>query len=112
MGRYPAAWNSSEEFWPEQFLASREAVDFQGNNYQLILFITDRRIFPDINFAVPVLETALVGLLHPTNELLGGGGGLMWLQRSCSRARRPRSTAHRRHRSGTHPAAIAAAAAT
>uniref|UniRef100_A0A0D3H9A0 Cytochrome P450 n=1 Tax=Oryza barthii TaxID=65489 RepID=A0A0D3H9A0_9ORYZ len=64
IGRDPAAWGSPEEFRPERFLAGGPAVDFRGNDYQLVPFGAGRRICPGISFAVPVLEMALVALLH------------------------------------------------
>uniref|UniRef100_A0A0D9XFY2 Cytochrome P450 n=1 Tax=Leersia perrieri TaxID=77586 RepID=A0A0D9XFY2_9ORYZ len=66
IGRDPAAWDSPEEFRPERFLPGGEAaaVDFRGSDYQLVPFGAGRRICPGINFAVPVLEMALVGLIH------------------------------------------------
>ncbi|XP_040383420.1 cytochrome P450 71A1-like isoform X2 [Oryza brachyantha] len=62
IGRDTAAWDSPEEFRPERFLNCQ--VDFRGNDYQLVPFGAGRRICPGINFALPVLEMALVGLLH------------------------------------------------
>ncbi|KAG8057520.1 hypothetical protein GUJ93_ZPchr0002g25812 [Zizania palustris] len=62
IGRDPAAWDAPEEFRPERFLGGR--VDFRGGDYQLVPFGAGRRICPGINFATPVLEMALVSLLH------------------------------------------------
>uniref|UniRef100_A0A0E0M3R2 Cytochrome P450 n=1 Tax=Oryza punctata TaxID=4537 RepID=A0A0E0M3R2_ORYPU len=77
IGRDTAAWDSPEEFRPERFLASRvQAVDFRGNDYQLVPFGAGRRICPGINFAVPVLEMALVGLLHHFDWELPAAGGV------------------------------------
>ncbi|KAJ1290537.1 hypothetical protein BS78_02G251700 [Paspalum vaginatum] len=64
IGRDPAVWDAPEEFRPERFLGGKPPVDFRGTDYQLIPFGAGRRICPGVNFAMPVLELALVNLLH------------------------------------------------
>nr|BAN19895.1 cytochrome P450 [Echinochloa phyllopogon] len=65
IGRDPAAWDAPEEFRPERFVVGgKPPVDFRGTDYQLIPFGAGRRICPGINFALPVLELALVSLLR------------------------------------------------
>ncbi|CAN6249886.1 unnamed protein product [Urochloa humidicola] len=68
IGRDPAAWDAPEEFRPERFEGCAggggPAVDFRGTDYQLIPFGAGRRICPGINFALPILELALAGLLR------------------------------------------------
>ncbi|KAL6601321.1 hypothetical protein ACP70R_044541 [Stipagrostis hirtigluma subsp. patula] len=62
IGRDPAAWDAPEEFRPERFAGG--AVDFKGNDYQLIPFGAGRRICPGINFALPIVELALASLVR------------------------------------------------
>ncbi|GJM99338.1 hypothetical protein PR202_ga16428 [Eleusine coracana subsp. coracana] len=65
IGRDPAAWDEPEEFRPERFVEGSSAgVDFRGSDYQLVPFGAGRRVCPGINFALPVVELALVSLLH------------------------------------------------
>ncbi|WVZ64681.1 hypothetical protein U9M48_014171 [Paspalum notatum var. saurae] len=76
IGRDPAAWDAPEEFRPERFLdaaAASGAVDLRGTDYQLLPFGTGRRICPGINFALPVLELAIVSLLRHFDWELPGG---------------------------------------
>jgi cytochrome P450 len=62
IGRDPASWDSAEEFVPERFLGS--AVDYRGQNFELIPFGAGRRGCPGVGFAVPTVEMALASLLH------------------------------------------------
>ncbi|KAK3129630.1 hypothetical protein QOZ80_6BG0482560 [Eleusine coracana subsp. coracana] len=65
IGRDPAAWDEPEEFRPERFVGgSSTGVDFRGSDYQLVPFGAGRRVCPGINFALPIVELALVSLLH------------------------------------------------
>jgi cytochrome P450 len=64
IGRDPAVWDAPDEFRPERFVGGSPSVDFRGTDYQFIPFGAGRRICPGINFALPVLELALVSLLH------------------------------------------------
>ncbi|WVZ64675.1 hypothetical protein U9M48_014165 [Paspalum notatum var. saurae] len=76
IGRDPAVWDAPEEFRPERFLdaaAASGAVDLRGTDYQLLPFGTGRRICPGINFALPVLELAVVSLLRHFDWELPGG---------------------------------------
>ncbi|CAL5069609.1 unnamed protein product [Urochloa decumbens] len=74
IGRDPAAWDAPEEFRPERFVGGgAPTVDFRGTDYQLIPFGAGRRICPGINFALPILELALAGLLRHFDWELPGG---------------------------------------
>ncbi|WVZ65104.1 hypothetical protein U9M48_014524 [Paspalum notatum var. saurae] len=64
IGRDPTVWDAPQEFRPERFVGAEPPVDFRGTDYQLIPFGAGRRICPGMNFAMPVLELALVSLLH------------------------------------------------
>jgi cytochrome P450 len=64
IGRDPAVWDAPDEFRPERFMSGSPSVDFRGTDYQLIPFGAGRRICPGINFALPVLELAIVSLLR------------------------------------------------
>ncbi|KAK7260171.1 hypothetical protein RIF29_25991 [Crotalaria pallida] len=60
--RDPEAWKDPEEFYPERFLNS--AIDFEGQDYELIPFGAGRRICPGLQMAVPILGLVLANLLH------------------------------------------------
>lgn len=75
IGRDPAVWDAPDEFRPERFVGGSPSVDFRGTDYQLIPFGAGRRICPGINFALPVLELALVSLLHHFEWELPAGVG-------------------------------------
>lgn len=62
IGRDPATWERAEEFQPERFLDS--AVDFRGQDFELIPFGAGRRGCPGVGFAMPTLEIALASLLY------------------------------------------------
>jgi cytochrome P450 len=62
IGRDPASWDSAEEFVPERFVGS--AVDYRGQDFELIPFGAGRRGCPGVGFAVPTVEMALASLLH------------------------------------------------
>ncbi|VAI68183.1 unnamed protein product [Triticum turgidum subsp. durum] len=62
IGRDPAYWKDAEEFQPERF--EDGAVDFTGNNFEFVPFGAGRRMCPGINYAIAVMELALVGLLY------------------------------------------------
>ena len=61
IGRDPATWDRAEEFVPERFLDS--AVDYRGQDFELIPFGAGRRGCPGVGFAVPTVEMALASLL-------------------------------------------------
>ncbi|KAK7349668.1 hypothetical protein VNO77_07221 [Canavalia gladiata] len=60
--RDPEVWKNPEEFYPERFLDS--AVDFHGQDFELIPFGTGRRICPGLPMGVATLELVLINLLH------------------------------------------------
>ncbi|VAI93388.1 hypothetical protein VPH35_132798 [Triticum aestivum] len=75
IGRDAASWGpDAEEFRPERFEEdSVAAVDFGGEDFELVPFGAGRRICPGIAFALAVMELALASLLfHFDWELPGG----------------------------------------
>uniref|UniRef100_A0ACD5VGD6 Uncharacterized protein n=1 Tax=Avena sativa TaxID=4498 RepID=A0ACD5VGD6_AVESA len=62
IGRDPATWDRAEEFMPERFLDS--AMDYKGQDFELIPFGSGRRGCPGVGFAVPTMEMALASLLY------------------------------------------------
>ncbi|CAJ1948659.1 unnamed protein product [Sphenostylis stenocarpa] len=60
--RDPEAWKNPEEFYPERFLDC--AIDFHGQDFELIPFGSGRRICPGIAMAVVTLELVLANLLR------------------------------------------------
>ncbi|CAM0880507.1 unnamed protein product [Alopecurus aequalis] len=62
IGRDPATWDRAEEFVPERFLGS--AVDYRGQDFELIPFGAGRRGCPGVGFTVPTVELALASLLY------------------------------------------------
>ncbi|VAI83211.1 unnamed protein product [Triticum turgidum subsp. durum] len=62
MGRDPASWDKSEEFYPERF--DGVDTDFYGSHYELLLFGAGRRICPAIPMGSTMVEFTLASLLH------------------------------------------------
>lgn len=62
VGRDPAAWERAEEFVPERFLDG--AVDYKGQDFQLIPFGAGRRGCPGVGFAAATVEMALASLMY------------------------------------------------
>ncbi|XP_048544322.1 premnaspirodiene oxygenase-like [Triticum urartu] len=62
IGRDPVYWKDAEEFQPERF--EDGAVDFTGKSYEFVPFGAGRRMCPGINYALAIMELALVGLLY------------------------------------------------
>ncbi|KAH1256339.1 Cytochrome P450 71B37 [Glycine max] len=60
--RDPEVWKNPEEFCPERFLDS--AIDYRGQDFELIPFGAGRRICPGIPMAAVILELVLANLLH------------------------------------------------
>lgn len=62
IGRDPECWENSEEFRPERFLNS--AIDYKGQDYELIPFGAGRRICPGLNMGIASVEVILANLLY------------------------------------------------
>ncbi|KAE9610772.1 putative cytochrome P450 [Lupinus albus] len=69
--RDPEAWKDPEEFYPERFLDS--AIDFQGQDFELIPFGAGRRVCPGLPMAIPALDLILGNLLYSFNWELPPG---------------------------------------
>ena len=54
IGRYLKSWKDPESFRPERFEGS--SIDFRGNNFDLLLFGSGRRMCPGISFATSNIE--------------------------------------------------------
>ncbi|KAK3144794.1 hypothetical protein QOZ80_4AG0317950 [Eleusine coracana subsp. coracana] len=66
IGRDERFWEDAEEFVPERFLDSGNAVeiDFKGNDFRFLPFGSGRRMCPGMNFAMANIEVMLVNLIH------------------------------------------------
>ncbi|TYJ43374.1 hypothetical protein E1A91_A03G148300v1, partial [Gossypium mustelinum] len=62
IGRDPDIWDNPEEFIPERFIDN--AIDLNGQHFELLPFGGGRRIYPGINMGMTVLELALANLLY------------------------------------------------
>uniref|UniRef100_A0A0E0MTE4 Cytochrome P450 71A1 n=1 Tax=Oryza rufipogon TaxID=4529 RepID=A0A0E0MTE4_ORYRU len=63
IGRDPAAWGQQpDEFSPEKFLNG--AIDYKGQDFELLPFGAGRRGCPGIVFGVSAMEIALASLLY------------------------------------------------
>lgn len=51
IGRVPNIWTNAEEFMPERFLQENSAIDFRGQDFELIPFGAGRRICPGLPLA-------------------------------------------------------------
>ncbi|KAI5006093.1 hypothetical protein ZWY2020_033336 [Hordeum vulgare] len=74
IGRDTVAWERAEEFVPERFLDG--AVDYKGQDFQLIPFGAGRRGCPGVGFAAPTIEMALASLLYHFDWEPAGGTSL------------------------------------
>ncbi|GKA48415.1 putative cytochrome P450 [Tanacetum coccineum] len=71
IGRDPAVWNHSEEFWPERFL--NNAIDYKGVHFEWLPFGSGRRGCPGIQFGVMVVELALANIIYKFDMKLPNG---------------------------------------
>ncbi|XP_075496960.1 strychnine-11-hydroxylase-like [Primulina tabacum] len=71
IGTDPMYWKNPEQFCPERFLDSD--IDFRGQHFELLPFGSGRRGCPGINFALSLVELALVNLLFFFNWELPEG---------------------------------------
>ncbi|XP_059667740.1 cytochrome P450 71A1-like [Cornus florida] len=62
IGRDPESWENPEEFLPERFMGS--AVDYKGQDFELIPFGAGRRGCPGMYLKVVTVELALANLLY------------------------------------------------
>uniref|UniRef100_A0A803NB94 Cytochrome P450 n=1 Tax=Chenopodium quinoa TaxID=63459 RepID=A0A803NB94_CHEQI len=62
--RDPQVWENSLNFHPERFLTSHKDYDVRGQNFELMPFVSGRRICPGISFALAVIQFTLASLLH------------------------------------------------
>ncbi|KAK9726670.1 hypothetical protein RND81_05G229600 [Saponaria officinalis] len=69
--RDATSWDEPEEFKPERFLDS--AVDYKGQDFNLIPFGSGRRGCPGIYFAISNIELALANLVNKFNWRLPDG---------------------------------------
>ena len=55
-------WKDPEEFYPERFL--NNAIDFRGQDFELIPFSAGRRLCPGLHMAIVALDLILANLLY------------------------------------------------
>ncbi|CAL9214787.1 unnamed protein product [Arabidopsis halleri] len=62
IGRDPKIWRNPEEFIPERFVDS--AINYKGQNYELLPFGSGRRICPAMPMASNIVELGLLNMLY------------------------------------------------
>lgn len=63
IGRDPSVWDEPLKFKPERFLNS-SAMDFKGNDFELLPFGAGRRICPGLSMAARHVPLVLASLIH------------------------------------------------
>ncbi|XP_004295879.1 PREDICTED: cytochrome P450 71A25-like [Fragaria vesca subsp. vesca] len=91
IGRDTKSYTNAELFEPERFLDS--AIDYKGNNFELIPFGSGRRGCPGMNFGVTVIETVLANIVQKFDWKLPDGARAEDLDMSESTG----VTAHRKY---------------
>ncbi|KAM3748526.1 hypothetical protein ACB098_05G116000 [Castanea mollissima] len=71
IGRDPKTWKNPNEFYPERF--EEHAIDFRGQNFELLPFGSGRRMCPGINMASTVVMVTLANLLYRFDWKLPNG---------------------------------------
>ncbi|KAM4101081.1 hypothetical protein ACJW30_05G116500 [Castanea mollissima] len=71
IGRDPDTWKNPNEFYPERF--EDNAIDFRGQNFELLPFGSGRRMCPGINMASTVVMVTLANLLYRFDWKLPNG---------------------------------------
>ncbi|PRQ31553.1 putative cytochrome P450 [Rosa chinensis] len=91
IGRDPKSYTNAEQYEPERFLNS--AIDFKGNDFELIPFGSGRRGCPGMHFAVVGVEIVLANIVHKFDWILPDGARAEDLDMSESTG----ITAHRKY---------------
>ncbi|KAK9938211.1 hypothetical protein M0R45_014964 [Rubus argutus] len=71
IGRDPKLYTNPEIYEPERFLNS--AIDYKGNDFELIPFGSGRRSCPGMQFAIAVEEIVLANIVHKFDWALPNG---------------------------------------
>ncbi|CAO2205063.1 unnamed protein product [Urochloa humidicola] len=85
IGRDPAAWEDADEFVPERFLpggGAAAAVDYRGQDFELVPFGAGRRGCPGLRFAEASIEMALATLMYHFDWEAAAGAGPSYLDMS------------------------------
>uniref|UniRef100_J3M3T8 Cytochrome P450 n=1 Tax=Oryza brachyantha TaxID=4533 RepID=J3M3T8_ORYBR len=76
LARDPSYWENAEEFMPERFI-NNTTIDYNGNNFNFLMFGSGRRMCPGINFGIAAIEIMLASLVYRFDwELPGDQGGI------------------------------------
>ncbi|PRQ31547.1 putative cytochrome P450 [Rosa chinensis] len=89
IGRDPNSFINAKQYEPERFLNS--AIDYKGNDFELIPFGSGRRGCPGMHFPVVVVEIVLANIVHKFDWILPDGARAEDLDMSES------ITAHRKY---------------